>query len=60
MITIPESELLQMVSELHRKRAEAIALLHELEEAYAKRDLADKPGGWRQDPLDWKRRVSTA
>jgi len=60
MITIPESELMQTIAKLDRQRAEALALLHELEAAYAKRTLTEKPGGWRQNPQAWQRRVRSS
>ena len=57
MIAIPETELMQTLAELRRQHAAALALLHELEEAYAKQALTDKPGVWRHDPRSWKTRV---
>ena len=60
MITIPASELMQTIGALKRNHAEALTLLHELEATYAKRALSEKPGGWRQDPEAWQRRVGRA
>ena len=60
MITIPESELMQTIGELQRRHAEALSLLHELELTYAKRVLTEQPGGWRQDPSAWRRRVHSS
>ena len=48
---------MQTIGALKRQHAEALTLLHELEETYAKSALNDKPGGWRQDPVAWKRRI---
>lgn len=60
MIATPETELMQTIAELRRQHAAALALLHELEEAYAKHPLTDKPGGWRQHPRTWQRRVRSS
>jgi hypothetical protein len=54
-ITIPKSPLGEKLDEAARLKAEATALLRQLEEQATGRAIA-KPGGWRHDPLGWLKR----